>query len=1552
MAAAAHSYDSLLNGEEFISEHFFTSGATSQSFHAAVLRLRKQWDADDGSSLRETFLADRAAWESQLGALFSDPDASPAPDDAAAAAATTRAHLGFTTEPFTWVTVRGEAELVIPGVVRQEAVLLLEAAPTSSVDDLFSSTSRPLGEVTQDGKPFDRSLPKLVSEIFAAEDHPEWLMVLAGQWVLLTQRDRWAEGRYLAVDLLLAVQRAHVRKGGELDRVLAILGRDSLLPEADGTRWWEGVLEDSGEHAVGVSKDLREGIRSSIEIIANDVLARRAVRGLPLEEIDAQDLARQSLRFLYRILFLLFAEARPDMGLVPAGADEYEEGYGLARLRELVLVDMTAPRTLRGTHLYESLEVLFELVRTGHQPAEVADANPSLRFDALEADLFSSEATPLIDKAKLSNRAAQQMLQHLLLTPEGSGDRGFISYAELGVNQLGAVYEGLMSYTGFFADEDLYEVAPKGDTSKGSWTVPASRADRLDLSPDDFVLDTDPITGERHTRIHPKGSFVFRLAGRERQQSASYYTPEVLTRFVVSQALEELLDQGGQRTSAEEILLLTVCEPALGSGAFVIEAVRQLATEYLTRRQKELDQQIPAEEMPVELAKVKAHIALHQVYGVDLNATAVELAEVSLWLDTMVPGLNAPWFGLRLRRGNSLIGAQRATFRRDQVADKSKGYLTSRPTNRSLDADRGGLNGQIFHFLLPHEGWGAATGAKKSARDLAPEATSTLKTWQREMRKRLASSATAKDWSKYKQVERLQDVSQRVDVLWDFVLERMELAESEAQRDLDFFGTPLAPTGNGVGRAEIERKLADPSSAYRRLRRIMDAWCALWFWPLTETEIEPPSIDQWIDALTRLLGRSHGQQDHLVPSASAWEELNAREDLDLRLNGAEPIAKVLEAHPWLKVTERIATEQGFFHWELDFATVFRRGGFDLQVGNPPWVRPDVDESSLLAEFDPWWQLTSKPTQERIRVRTPETLLIRGAEEFFIDEITDLASNRAFLGSPTTYPVLEGLRTDLYRCFMQRTWDHMSPSGVTTLLHPESHFTEKRATKLRRGTYQRLRRHWQFVNELSLFEIDHHVSYGVHVYSSPQSPNFITASSLYHPTTVEGSLRHDGTGDAPGIKNDENKWDLRPHRDRIVRVDGDMLKTWASILEEPGVDPHTTRMVYPVNETSARVLALMAASPRVNELGLQYSSGWNETTDRQAGRFDVGAAVNVDWKDVILQGPHLSVATPMIKHPNPTLKNNLDWSEVDLEAMPANFIPRTGYQPVRSTDDERSLYRREYTQWHTTVSIEDSDGTMRDQTKSVPALDFYRIAWRAMAATSGFRTYYPAVIPPGPAHPHGIFSSGASQPMLGLDEIYFCGLSAGILSDFLIRCAAGSAIAPELVNSVPFPEQSGRFKSDIVSRALRLNCLTSAYADLWQSVTGTEWTQDVPYRTAVDRRQALVDLDALGALALGVSIDDLCIIYRTTFPVMRQYERKDRYDVNGRDVPADIVKLAKKQGDETGASLSEDERTWVHPQSEVTYVAAPPFRQLDREADMREAYARSLPLLEEITEESA
>ncbi len=220
-----------------------------------------------------------------------------------------------------------------------------------------------------------------------------------------------------------------------------------------------------------------------------------------------------------------------------------------------------------------------------------------------------------------------------------------------------------MSYTGSFAEQDLVEVARGGGNPKnGSWVVPE---DVIDDSMTEHLVMVEDETGRKVPRTYRHGEFVFRLSGRARQQSASYYSPpEVITSFTVSQGLAELLDpvitdesdlppEGAEvfddedfdhepirrrRTTAAEILQMSICEPALGSGAFAIEAVRQLASEYLSRRQEELGERIDPERFAEELQRVKAYIALHNVYGVDLNPTAVELAEVSLWLDTMAPG--------------------------------------------------------------------------------------------------------------------------------------------------------------------------------------------------------------------------------------------------------------------------------------------------------------------------------------------------------------------------------------------------------------------------------------------------------------------------------------------------------------------------------------------------------------------------------------------------------------------------------------------------------------------------------------------------------------------------------------------------------------------------------------------------------------------------------------------------------------------------------------------------------------------------------------------------
>ena len=227
------------------------------------------------------------------------------------------------------------------------------------------------------------------------------------------------------------------------------------------------------------------------------------------------------------------------------------------------------------------------------------DDGGGLRFEALRADLFSPSATALIDEVGLGDGCLQAVLGRLLLSKKQRGkERGFVSYAQLGINQLGAVYEGLMSYTGSIAGDHMVEVAKDGDPAKGSWVVP--EASTRDFDPKWFVERKNPDTGVSERVRYAPGDFVFRLSGRDRQRSASYYTPEVLTRCVVTHSLAELLTDD---TPAATVLDLRVCEPALGSGAFLVEAINQLAAQYLTRRQKELGRQIDPEAVPGRAAE-------------------------------------------------------------------------------------------------------------------------------------------------------------------------------------------------------------------------------------------------------------------------------------------------------------------------------------------------------------------------------------------------------------------------------------------------------------------------------------------------------------------------------------------------------------------------------------------------------------------------------------------------------------------------------------------------------------------------------------------------------------------------------------------------------------------------------------------------------------------------------------------------------------------------------------------------------------------------------------
>ena len=1560
--------DALVVGEDWISEHYFTTDATKESFLARVLERRKEWEAlekpaDPGTAPtptpRSRFRSERSRLEELLAALPAD-DAGSLTGAALEAAgeldALLREILGFTSSEYR-LTDRGPVTLVRPvGDEGPAPLALLRARPVTTVEDLLVKDAPTLAEewqpvdlgdpnapVLEGAEPIE-SVSRALSTLMTDGHGPAFALVLAGQWALVAERERWPEGRWLAVNVQLVVERCETARGGEVERALTCLDARSLLPTAEGETWWAATLEDSAAHTVGVSKDLREGVRSSIEILANEVVRRRAVRGLePLPQERAQDLALQSLRYIYRIIFLLYAEASPELGVLPVGATEYDAGYGLDRLRELALRELHEESALAGTHIYESLDRLFHLVDEGHNeqvPAAQEGSFDGLVFRPMRADLFRPAATALIDEVGLGNGALLRVLRHLLLTKENSkSGRGFISYVELGINQLGAVYEGLMSYSGSFATERLWEVAPGGDASKGSWVVPEDVMKGLEEK--DFVTVEDEVTGEPRNVTYEKGQFVYRLSGRDRQRSASFYTPEVLTRFTVQQALEELLDQDGRTTSAEEILHLTVCEPALGSGAFAIEAVRQLAEQYLSRRERELGRRVDPEERPRELAKVKAYLALHQVYGVDLNATAVELAEVSLWLDTMVEGLAAPWFGLRLRRGNSLVGARRALYSTSQL--KKRAWLSAAPVAEPLcqvaavldDADAasrhriGGaldVSGSIHHFLLPAKGWGSAVEVPKQVRDLVDaDRLKALKTWRKEITKTLSTT----------QALRLTALARRVEVLWEMTLRRLRVAEAEASRRIDLWGREAQnDAGSTVSREEIEAYLEAPGSAYRRLRLVMDAWCALWFWPLT-TDVTPPSLDEWLGALEGLLGKqvmdAKGTDGTLV-DASSWAELETMEEVELGLAGAHRVESVVDEHEWLTVVQEVAEAQGFFHWELDFATVFARGGFDLQVGNPPWVRPRTDVAGLLSEGDPWWSLSNKPSVAAKNERMPRTLARPGVLRTVLDGTAEIIVLSELLSDPTAYPLLSG-QPDLYRAFMCQVWSHQNDQGISCLIHMETHFTDAKTPGLRAAAYRHLRRHWQFINELSLFEIKDNKRYGVHIYGTDQEPSFLHATSLYHPETVTRSLMHDGSGEEPGFKDPHTgTWDLRPHSARIETIEKSALKTWQTVTESDNW--HSTPMVSTVNSAASRTLSTLATQPRIGSLNLKFSRGWDESIDRQKGRFTKEWDTS-SWSDAILQGPHIYVSTPLYKQPNESMLHNQDWTSTDLEALFPNAQPITQYKPA----GDRATYDRLYTHW------DDS-----------PARDHYRIAWRRMAANTGERTLIPAIIPPGTAHVHPIYSAATPSASPTTLPLILAGASS-LLADFQIRARSRNDIINQDFERLPNLDKTHPFASQLALRTLRLSCITNVYADLWEECwdesflndspilerygerpIGPEWTADTPLRRAEDRRNAQAEIDVMVAIMLGVPIEDLCTIYRTQFAVLYDYDHGRGqgayvYDANGHQLPTPVRQAWEKRKRPTSnEDMPLSERTHTHPGSGVSYVYELPFRIRDRESD--------------------
>jgi type II restriction/modification system DNA methylase subunit YeeA len=420
----------------------------------------------------------------------------------------------------------------------------------------------------------DISLTEIITkQIFTLAEPPRWIILLSFSNMILLDRSKWNERRFLRFDLTEILSR---RVPATLRAMSALLHRESICPE-DGISLLDTLDESSHKHAFAVSEDLKYSAREAVEILGNEALYYiRSVRKEGIFGKDRADqLTRECLRYLYRLLFLFYIEARPELGYAPMNSEEYRTGYSLENLRDLELQPLTEEHAQNGTFIHDSLQTLFRLIFEGfnyeQKTAALAftEQRPVFRLFPLSSHLFNPARTTLLNGVKFRNVELQKVIALLSLTRGGGNKRrGRISYAQLGINQLGAVYEGLLSYSGFFAEQDLYEVKKAG--TEVNELEPAFFVNAEDFQ--QYEESERVYNPDGTHRIYPRGTFIYRLAGRDRQKSASYYTPEILTKTLVKYALKEALE--GKK--ADDILAFLVCEPAMGNAAFLNEAVNQL----------------------------------------------------------------------------------------------------------------------------------------------------------------------------------------------------------------------------------------------------------------------------------------------------------------------------------------------------------------------------------------------------------------------------------------------------------------------------------------------------------------------------------------------------------------------------------------------------------------------------------------------------------------------------------------------------------------------------------------------------------------------------------------------------------------------------------------------------------------------------------------------------------------------------------------------------------------------------------------------------------------
>lgn len=454
---------------------------------------------------------------------------------------------------------------------------------------------------TPTGRP--RISPHALVQEYLNRTDALWGIVTNGyQFRILRDSARLSRPTYLEFDLRQMMEGEHFT---DFQLFYRIVHRTRWPRDTESAH--ECLLEQYYQHGIEtggrVRERLRDGVEKALKILGNGFLDHpknaELLEKIKEERLPASEYYRQLLRLIYRLLFLMVSEERKLVGPDPQNDllyAVYTQHYSINRLRDKVERPIN-PQD-RYWDLWEGVKQNFRLYC---EPRAVETMGVAL----LNGDLFGPDAMRDLDAACLLNRHFLYGFAHLSLFKEQKVTKR-INYGYLDVEELGSVYESLLEYHPVFKDVG--------------------------------------------------GQVKFDLAfGTERKSTGSYYTrPELVQELIKSAlvpVLEERLEKAQTREEKEQALLsLKVCDPAAGSGHFLLAAARRIGTELAKVRSGE------EQPTPSEFRLAVRDVIQHCIYGVDLNPLAVDLCKVALWLEGHSRGYPLTFLDHRIKCGNSLVG--------------------------------------------------------------------------------------------------------------------------------------------------------------------------------------------------------------------------------------------------------------------------------------------------------------------------------------------------------------------------------------------------------------------------------------------------------------------------------------------------------------------------------------------------------------------------------------------------------------------------------------------------------------------------------------------------------------------------------------------------------------------------------------------------------------------------------------------------------------------------------------------------------------------------------